>query len=347
MATFNWFGGYGRYSGARHWDPRGVPGQGDTAVVAGGEVVLRWQDVQATVLLGGTDAGSQPVLDLHSSSLGTLTMPDNLQKPVDVTVPIPPEYGEIDVWGQSSIAAINLGDYESQVRAPPPYGHPSIGAPETLTVNLHGRAALSTGFDVKFGSALTVNGGARSSFNATDSTIEAGRVVINAPLSGQSTIAMIAGPTTYTFDADPGSLELGGGVGDGTTIDIRIGNLQIDKPLEFQGQVYFDPTQNTAGQSPYILGPQSALLQGLSATSFRFDDDSHTMTLLNGDTAVDQIRLPGIVSAMLEPPGPGATAAAAIRVAQTADGVVLRGGYSYGTADTLIPLQTYTSGHLL
>lgn len=340
MATFNWFGGYGRYSGIRHWDPQGIPGQGDTAVVAGGEAVLRWQDVQATVLLGGTDAGSQPMLDLRNSSLAAVTVPDNLMKPVDVTVPVPPEYGEIDVWGQSSIGAIDMGDFENQVRAQPPYGHPSIGAPETLTANLHGRAALSAGFDVKFGSTLTVNGGARSSFSPTDSTIEAGRVVINAPLAGQGTISLIAGPVTYTSDADSGSLELGGSVGDGTTIDIRIGNLQIDKPLEFQGQIYFDPTQTIAGQSPYITGPQSALLEDLSATSFRFDDDSHTMTLLNGDAAVDQVRLPGIVSAMLETPGPGVTAAAAIRVAQTADGVVLRGYYSFGLADTPILLQT-------
>ncbi len=340
MATFNWFGGYGRYSGARLWVPRGVPGQGDTAVVAGGEAVLRRQDVQATVLLGGTNASSQPALDLRNSSLAAVTVPDNLQKPVNVDVPVPPEYGEINVWGQSSIGAIAMGDYESQVRAPPPYGHYNIGAPQTLTVNLNGRAALSAGFDVKYGSTLTVNGGARSSFSPTDSAIEAGRVVINAPLAGQGTISLVAGPTTYTLDADPGSLELGGSAGDGTTIDIRIGNLQIDKPLEFQGQIYFDPVQNTAEQSRYITGGQSALLKGLSATSFRFDDDSHTMTLLNGDDAVDQVRLPGIVSAELAPPSSGVTTAAAIRVAQTADGVVLRGYFSNGTADTPILLQT-------
>lgn len=213
MATFNWFGGTGRYSGTHHWDPRGVPGPGDTAVVAGGEAVLLRQDVQATVLLGGNDAGSQPVLDLRNSSLGTVTMPDNLVKPVDMTVPIPPEYGTINVWGQSSIGAITLGDYEAQRRVPPPYGHPSIGAPETLAVNLNGRAALCAGFDVKYGSTLTISGGARSAFVAADSTIEAGRVVINAPLAGQGTISMIAGPTTYTLEAEPGSLELGGRVG--------------------------------------------------------------------------------------------------------------------------------------
>jgi len=306
---------------------------------AEGEVVLRRQDVQATVLLGGTVAGSQPVLDLHNSSLGTVTMPDNLVKPVDVTVPILPEYGTINVWGQSSIAAIDLGDYESQVRAPPPYGHYNIGAPETLTVNLNGHAALSAGFDIKYGSTLTVNGGDQSSFDAAGSMVEAGRVVINAPLAGQGTIAMIAGPTDYTFHADPGSLELGGSVGDGTTIDIRIGNLQIDKPLEFQGQIYFDPVENTAGQSPYIVGAQSALLRGISATSFSFDDNSHTMTLLNGDEAVDQVHLPGILSAMLATPSPSVSSSAYIRVAQTPDGVILRGQYSYGAPDILIPLQ--------
>lgn len=338
MATFNWFGGTGRYSGTHHWDPRGVPGPGDTAVVAGGEAVLLRQDVQATVLLGGNDAGSQPVLDLRNSSLGTVTMPDNLVKPVDMTVPVPPEYGTINVWGQSSIGAITLGDYEAQRRAPPPYGHPSIGAPETLAVNLNGRAALCAGFDVKYGSTLTISGGARSAFVAADSTIEAGRVVINAPLAGQGTISMIAGPTNYTFSAEPGSLELGDRVGDGSTIDIRIGNLQIDKPLEFAGQIEFNPIRNTAGQSPYIIGSQSALLKGISATAFSFDDDSHTMTLLQGGTMVDHVRLPGITSSMLEPPPPGT--AAAIRVAQTADGVILRGFASGGSGDIPILPQT-------
>ncbi len=57
MATFNWFGGYGHFAAARFWDPRGVPGAGDTAVVDAGEVVVAGRQVGATVLLGGPDSG--------------------------------------------------------------------------------------------------------------------------------------------------------------------------------------------------------------------------------------------------------------------------------------------------
>lgn len=58
MATYDWLGGYGRYSAARHWDPRGVPGAGDRATIAEGEVVLHRQNVQAVLSVGGADAGS-------------------------------------------------------------------------------------------------------------------------------------------------------------------------------------------------------------------------------------------------------------------------------------------------
>ena len=55
-----------------------MPGAGDTAVVGGGEAVVQGRSAGATVELGGTDAGAQPVLDLRNASLAGLTMPDGL-----------------------------------------------------------------------------------------------------------------------------------------------------------------------------------------------------------------------------------------------------------------------------
>lgn len=339
MATFSWTGGYGRYSAARHWDPRGVPGPGDTAAVASGEAVLRWQDVRATVLLGNTDASAPPALDLRNASLSALTMPDSLPRPVNNTIPIVPEYATVNVWGDSSIGAINVGDQSNTDRAPDPYGHGPIGAPETLTVNLNGRATLTTGFDIKFGTTLTVNGGGRSSFNAADSTLEGSKAVINAPLGGQGTVTMTNGAVDYTGNAATGSLELGGSVGAGDTIDVRLGYLQIDKPLEFAGQVDLFANNNPVPGSPPAFGPQSVLLKGLMATSYSFDNNSHVMTLFDGSDVVDQVRFTPDVAAPFF--GPSSAASGDSSVAQTADGVFFRGGLShYPDGATVLPLQS-------
>ena len=180
MATSTWFGGYGRYGAARHWNPRGVPGAGDTAVIDGGEVVARRQNIAATVKLGGLDAGSQPVLALRNSSVSRLTMPADLPQPPYTTTQSPPQYGTVNVFGHSSIGSLDIGAYANMVRAPYPYGHGPLTAPDTLTITLNGAATLDTAFNVKDGSTLTVNGTEASSFNAANSTIEGGRVVVNA-----------------------------------------------------------------------------------------------------------------------------------------------------------------------
>ena len=335
MATSTWFGGYGRYGAARHWDPHGVPGAGDTAVINGGEVVVRHGDIAATVVLGGLDAGSQPVLDLHHSSVSQLTMPADLPQPPYATFQSPPEYGTVQVFGHSSIGSLDIGAFASMVRAPSPVGHGNLTAPDILTVALNGAATLDTAFDVKDGSALTVNGAEASSFNAADSTIEGGRVVVNAPLAGHGTILMTNGAVFYWGAAQTGTLELGGSVGAGETIDIRMGQLQIDKPMAFAGQIDIRADESLPGQ--YSYGAQDVTLEGLTATAYSFDDSSHTMTLFNGETAVDQVRFtPDIVAASF---GPGYSSH--IGVAQTAEGVFLRGqsgGYPTGAVE--IPVQT-------
>ena len=339
MTRFDWFDGSGRYSAARHWIPRGVPGQGDTAAVNGGDVVLSSQDVVAMVIIGTANASAQPTLDLRSSSLSLLTMPENLPK-FPYTVETPRDYATVNVWGQSSIGAIDVGDIANTVRAPDPYGHGPIGAPDTLTVNLHGRAALSTAFDIKYSSVLTVNGGRHSSLIAANSTVEGGRVVIGAPLSGHGTIYLTNGPLDYTGIAFTGSVELGGSVGSGDTIDIRMGDLQIDKPAAFQGRIDLLANEDISGQ-PHAMGPQSVKLMGIAATSYSFDDSSHTMTLFSGVNALAAVHFtPDIVAASFTPARFGVSYAPGIGVTQTTDGVFLRGLYTNAPdGATVIPLH--------
>ncbi len=335
MATSTWFGGHGRFGAARHWNPRGVPGAGTTAVIDSGEAVARHQDVAATVVLGGLDAGSQPVLDLHNSSVSALTMPADLPQQPYATDQSPPEYGTVNVFGHSSIGSLDIGNYANMVRAPDPYGHGALTAPDNLTVALNGSAALDTAFDVKDGSTLTVNGAGASSFNAADSTIEGGRVVVDAPLGGNGTILMTSGDVEYFGAATVGTLELGGSVGAGETIDIRMGTLQIDNPMTFAGQIDIRADESVPGQ-PYSYGAQSVVLENVAATAYSFDDLSHTMTLFNGGSAVDQVHFTSDITAASFGPG----FSGHIGVAQTAEGVFLRGQYTgYPAGAVEIPVQ--------
>lgn len=335
MTTFTWFGGDGKYDAARNWTPKGVPGAGDFAVISAGEVVVQRHTVAAALQLGGTDPNSPPMLALHRSSVSALSMPAALPQPPYTTTP-PAEYATVNAFGHTSIGSIDIGSFEDEVRAPNPYGHGPLGAQDSMTVNLHGKAALSTSFDVNWGSTLTVNGAGKAAFNVANSTVAGGNVVINSSLGGAGTILLTHGPIDYTGFGFTGSLELGGSVGSGDTIDIRMGNLLIDKPMQFSGKIDFENENLPPPPGErYSFGGQSALLKGITATSYSFDDSSHTMTLYNADTIVDLVHFtPDMVASSF---GPNA----AIDVAQTANGVFLRGAFSHlPNGATEIPVRT-------
>ena len=328
MTTFNWFGGYGSYTAARFWNPRGVPGAGDTAAVGAGEVVAAGRQVGATVLLGGPNSGAQPVLDLRNASLPGLSMPAALPPSPYDTMASPTQYGTVNVRGHSSIGSLEVGNFSSPSRGPVGVGHGPLTAPDVLTVNLGGRATLDTRFGVKDGSTLTVNGGDRSSLDAGASVIEGGTVVINAPLAGQGTILMTYGLVELNGFANAGSLELGGPVGAGETIDIDVGTLQIDRPLEFAG------TLNIGDHAGGPTAEQGVLLKGLAASSYGFDDAAHTLTLFDGDAVLDTIQFSQGTTSDSFHMGQYAS----IDVLQTDAGVYLRGNYNF-TQGTEIPLH--------
>ena len=341
MASFNWFGGAGLYTAARFWNPRGVPiAAGDTAVVGHGEVAVLGRSFGATVLLGGTDAGTPPALDLSNASVAGLTMPNGLPGgPYTTYAPqaSPAEYGTVNVGGHSGIGRIAIGAYSGLSRAPLPSGHGALSAPDNLQVNLTGRAVLDTSFDVQEGSVLTVAGGARSGLNAGASAILGGKAVINAPLTGGA-INMTRGVVSHEGFADAGTLELGGRVGAGVSINIDVGNLLIDKPLQFAGPLNIQ-AQEGNGDTPVDpgIGKQDVMLRGLTASSYAFDDATHRLTLFAGDAVLHAIQFSGATTSSSFAMGPYAH----VDVVQTTEGVQLRGIFDQAPAgSTEIPLHT-------
>ena len=335
MTTFNWFGGQGNYTAARFWNPRGVPGAGDTAVVGAGEMVVAGRQVGATVLLGGPDSAGQPVLDLRRASLAGLSMPNALPPPpynTYDTLASPTQYGTVNVRGQSSIGSIGIGNFSGESRAPAGIGHGPLTAPNVLTINLEGQARLATRFDVKDGSTLAVNGGGQSSLDAGNSVIEGGTVVVNAPLNEQGTILMVNGLGSHEGYGHAGSLELDGPVGTGETIGIDVGNVVIDRPMAFAGILDFQP--DIGSGRVHYTATQGVLLKGLTASSYAFDDAAHALTLFNGDAVLDTIRFSQGTTSDSFHMGQFAS----IDVLQTGGGMYLRGSYNF-TQGTEIPLH--------
>ena len=324
MTSATWNGGFGLYGAPENWDTGVVPDAGDTATISSGEALAAFADIPATVLLGATDAGAAPALDLLSASASTLAMPHDLPPPPYSPNTSPAQYGTLNAWGDSRVSLIDLGAFANASRfGPPPYSHPPLFAADTLTVNLGWDSTLAASFDVREGSTLTVNGDDTSSFKAADSLVEGGTAIVDAPLGGEGRITMTNGSAAYWGAADVGTLELGGAVGAGTTVDIRMGHLVIDQPMRFLGQVDIRADENAPDLpgSPYnVYGVQDVVLKNLEATSYSFDDASHAMTLFNGDQAVDQLRFTPDIKA-----GSFGTSYPAIRIVQTGSDVSLQG----------------------
>ena len=342
MAVFNWFGGTGRFGIARYWDPRGVPGAGDTAVVGSGDVTVQGRQVDATVLLEGTDIGTAGTLTLRNASVAGLTMPSDL--PATDTTTLPPQYGIVDVRGHSSIGSIEVGNFTDYLptSAPGfPNGHGPLTVPDNLIVDLRGNAQLDTGFDLKDGSSLVVNGGAGSWLSVGNSSLVGSKAVINTPLGGQGTITVSGGgiPNENRFPYDTGNLQLGGAVGAGETIDLNIGRVLIAQPLQFAG------TLNVQASEGGGIGVQDVMLRGLAASSYSFDDTAHTLTLYDGDAVLDTIQFSAVTtSGTFQPEAPAFPGYGHLSVVQTSEGVQLQGPFDdRPTGATDIPLHTATA----
>ena len=329
MATYKWSGATGLWGALRYWvpvdGPVAVPGASDTGVVQTGQITVQGgMRVAATVRLGSPDAAAAPVLNLNGSTLSVLTMPKGLPAQPFSTVSSPVKYATVNVSGQSRIGSINIGAHADIVRAPQPYGHGALKAPDNLAVNLQAGAVLGAGFDVKDGSTLRVNGDTTTGFTASASTIRGGKVVIGTPLAGTAKITMDNGAVVSpSGEANAGTLELARRVGAGVTIDIRMGTLLLDKPQLFEGTIGIRASEGSAS-----YGPQSVLLKGLTASSFGFDDATHRMTLWSGNTVLDTVRFTADMVSSSFKTGPYAS----LDVLQTTDGVLVRGLYATSPA---------------
>ena len=132
-----------------------------------------------------------------------------------------------------------------------------------------------------------------------------------------------------------GSLELGGPVGAGETIGIDVGNVVIDRPMEFAGTLDFHP--DFGDFRSHDTATQGVLLKGLTASSYAFDDAVHTLTLWGGDAVLDTVQFSqGTTSASFH-----MGQYASIDVLQTDGGVYLRGSYNFAQG-TEIPLHAGT-----
>lgn len=297
-----------------------------------------------TIDAGSTDADSQPVLlDLDNSSAGTVTVPGNPYQPYispAATVVQPaPDYATINVQGDSSITNLDVGSLTD--------------GPAEADVNLGQGATLTATFFVGNGATLNVSGDDSSSLDVANSPapsrVGGGHVVVNAPVAGQGTISMdgpyVPGlliPLPSGFIPGSSSLEVGSSVGSDVTIAIRAGDLQIDNPMVFAGRI--DLVASPPPMLPIYIspaGPQSVTLEGVAATTYSFDDSSHTMTLFNGGDVVDQVDFTSDITASSFMPNGSSGPDNAISVAQTASGVFLSHLPS-STSDsaTLIPMQT-------
>lgn len=166
--------------------------------------------------------------------------------------------------------------------------------------------------------------------------------MINAPLTGGA-ITMTHGVIYREGYADVGTLELGGRVDAGTTVDIDVGKLLIDKPLEFAGTLNLRTAQGSADPAIsafYYTGPQDVMLRGLQASSYAFDDATHRLALFAGDAVLDTIQFSDATTSGSFAMGPYAS----MDVVQTTEGVQLRGLFASSPAgSTEIPLHTAQS----
>jgi hypothetical protein len=339
MATSTWFGGFGLFSDMADWQPSGVPGVGDLGIVDRGAVLAVRQHVAATIELNGGTEGRPAFLILADASVAAVSMPTALPEQPYTSTSAPAADGTIVAVGRDAIGTLTVGSYADPERAPPPYGHGPLAAPDHADIIVAPDAQLRAGFTVAWGSSLRIAGAAGAAFIATAGTLAGGDAMIAVPLEGRGSILLTNGPADYTGQAATGTLELGSAVGASETIAIRMGHLLIDRPLAFHGTLDIAPSENPAGGVDRH-GPQSVLLKGLTATSYGFDDGTHTLLLYAGDHVVDQVAFARDITASSFGTGFGA----AIGIAQTADGVFLRGQYSgYPPGATGIPLHIGTS----
>lgn len=193
------------------------------SVIDSGVVVIKNAEPNGQfVQLGSTNATGQPTLVLDNAALGPqLTL--SLLSPAGIAFA---SYATIEVQGYDTInGTILLG------------GRPLT--PEFLTVALgpFGQLNQFGTIDVLDGSGLTIkneDAGAPGTLNNTGLiNLAGGNAVIMPDIVGYGTIKM-----NFISNVSASSVELGGAVARNQIVDVNDGRLQLDKPLQFLGDLY-------------------------------------------------------------------------------------------------------------
>ncbi len=287
MAAKNWNMSYGLFSSGANWTPGGAPVAGDNLYISGGVPILFNQTfgsaaVRSSIGLSSADASQPSRLVAWNTTLTNVTIDNNPPPVLDTNGPPPAGYtagrhGVLIVGGTTTndggtIMAGRGNLYTGQ----PLYGNSLdiLIAPQSTLVN---KGNIVAGQNPS--NTMTVSGYEGSALeNDGRITVSSGKITISTDLTGTGTVEVTSGSSR----SSGGSLELGGAVDAGQTINITSGTLQIDQPASFLGQVAL--TQDR------VFGGGEITLEGLDADSW--DLSGNAMEFFDGaGTVIGTLRL--------------------------------------------------------
>jgi len=210
--------------------------------------------------VGSTDPDNQPVLSLEH---GATVDADTAGFGSPFVVAGQARFSTFDVKQTDTLNITALGGS--------PLPGPGI---ETVNVEPGGRADLNIQQGL---GQLTVNGGNGARVVNFDGTIfNGGKVSIQPALVGSGTVSLVAS------DPPPNSLTLDRGVSSRETIRLNEGNLQLNDPMQFLGEIDWQPGSD-------IPLPITTTLAGVSADSYSLSNDM--LSLFQGDRDVLNLRV--------------------------------------------------------
>lgn len=295
--------------------PQQSPALAGTILLQTGTLPVAGKAVTETFLIGNTDKDLAPTLDLTNAAVVLETI---RAAPPPGGGAAPGEWGKVDVTGVALVDA-TVGQFTPKAGA----GTAATYQPGFLTVALAEDAALSGIFDLRNG-GVAIKGDASSAledfglivrgtdvnFHVTGLSPDLFPVTasssLDAPVTGDSVIFLAAGQPDSEGRLFGGQMSFRQGAGEDVTVFVEAGSVGVHKPAEFHatvdlfeyaGVVAADVGDPDAG--PVALPPvaQNLFLRDLQATSWGFDDATHTMTLYDGVQAVSQVRFADHITA--------------------------------------------------
>lgn len=292
-----------------------APALAGTIVLQTGTLPVAGRAVPETVLIGNTDKELAPTLDLTNAAV---TLETIRAAPPAAGGPAPGEWGKVNVTGAAFVDA-TIGQFTPKAAA----GTAATYQPGFLTVTLAEEATLSGIFDLRDG-GLAIKGdetsalenfglivhGTDVNFHVTGLSPDLFPVTasgsLDAPVAGDSVVFMASGQPDAQGRLFGGQMSFRQGAGEDVTVFVEAGSVGVFKPAEFHATVdlfeYAGVLAADVGDpatGPVTLPPvaQNLFLRDLQATSWGFDDATHTMTLYDGVQAVGRVRFADHITA--------------------------------------------------